>query len=106
MGTGRRGGRIGPRLSVRHRPPHHPTDGGRCTLRVRFEVGGAASDGQAIAHRFVGLLRLHPALRVLVAMSSAGLTVAVHFSYHTELERARVYDHIVWLLELSGRATA
>ena len=59
-----------------------------------------------MASRFVGLLRLHPSLRVLVAMGAGGLTVAVHFSYHTELERVRVCDHIFWLLELSGRATA
>ena len=59
-----------------------------------------------MASRFLGLLRLHPSLRVLVAVSSGSLTVAVHFSYHSELERLRVCDHIFWLLELSGRATA
>ena len=108
MGTGRRGGRVGPRLSVRHRPQHHRADSGQCTLQVHFHADRAAANvqDQARALRFAGLLRLHPSLRVLVAMGSGGLTVAVRFSYHTELERARVYDHIVWLLELSGRATA
>ena len=107
MGTGRRKGAVGPHLSVRHRPQLQETGAGRCTLRVDFDLGPAVeAQGYAMAVRFVRLLQQHSSLRVLVAVGSGSVTVAVGFSYHTELELARLYDHVVWLLELSGRATA
>ncbi|HEY8487164.1 MAG TPA: hypothetical protein VIL11_07195 [Limnochordales bacterium] len=92
---------------MRHRPQHSQQEGGECTLQVRFDLPASShGDGRLAAWRFVQLLQLHSWVQVLVGVGSAGMTVAVRFVYHSELERSRLFDHIVWLLELSDRATA
>lgn len=106
MGEGHPEGRAASRIEFRRRTAAERQDAGEFTMRVHFDRDPAGRESLDVADRFVRLVRLHPSLRVLVGLGATTLTVAVRFSYHSELELTRVRDLVFWLLELSGRATS
>ena len=56
------------------------------------------------AARLLALLQAHPSYRFLAGEGAAGMLVIVRFSYHSALELSRLYDQLLWLLELSSRS--
>lgn len=55
------------------------------------------------AGRLLSLLQSHPSYRVLAGEGAAGILVIVRFTYHSLVELSRLYDQLLWLVELSTR---
>lgn len=80
-------------------------------VRIRFESRlsaspEAAAGARAGAVRLLSLLESHPSYRFLAGEGAAGVLVIVRFSYHSAVELSRLYDQLLWLLELSSRSGA
>ena len=73
----------------------------RPTSRRRAEPGPEERLG-----RLLSLLETHPSYRFLAGPGAAGILVIVRFSYHSLVELSRLYDQLLWLLELSARTRA
>ncbi|MEW6047611.1 MAG: hypothetical protein AB1609_14195 [Bacillota bacterium] len=79
-------------------------------VRIDFELAPARSPNRelrppASARRFLQLLQFHPSYRLLSGQGPSSLVLIVRFSYHSAVELSRMYDQLLWLLELSRRTT-
>lgn len=83
---------------------------GTAVVRIRFARLSSSPPGVAspIAgpQRLLKLLRSHPSYRFLAGDGPAGALVIVQFSYRSTVELSRLYDQLLWLLELSSHSVA
>lgn len=85
-------------------------EAGTAVVRIDFELAPARSPNRelrppASARRFLQLLQFHPSYRLLSGQGPSSLVLIVRFSYHSAVELSRMYDQLLWLLELSRRTT-
>lgn len=80
-------------------------------VRIRFESRFpeppyAGHSARAGAARLLSLLQAHPSYRFLAGEGATGVLIIVRFSYHSAVELSRLYDQLLWLLEISSRSGA
>lgn len=94
-----------------HALPSAP-GGGTAVVRIRLPSHRPSSRRRAgpgpeeRLGRLLSLLETHPSYRFLAGPGAAGVLVIVRFSYHSLVELSRLYDQLLWLLELSTRTRA
>lgn len=81
----------------------------RATVWVLLAPGKPGLDG---ASKLLRLLAGNSSYQVLAGLQPRNgrmlisRRLAVRFAYHCEMECARLYDHLLWLAELSSRAAS
>ncbi|WP_324717513.1 hypothetical protein U7230_04345 [Carboxydochorda subterranea] len=71
-------------------------------MRITFDETVTAA--AAAARGLASLLGTHPSYRVLTSLGAGPVVMVVHFTYHSAVELSRLYDQLLWFVELSQRA--